>query len=206
MRRKGVPLSEALEKYSPPNLLEDFERYRERGERLELLQEWHGGPITIPSKHYDAFVEAKRNLVTAFLEQLQTGQLVATGHHKDQPLTAAPSRIPAELWLSLIPNFNDSSASGGGFEIAGILITSAQPRRVRAKKSCKKWFLRKVAAGVRPVSWKAMFKEAQAECGEGLSERAFKEIKDAHAPSQWKKPGRRPSSPPGRVKHKSLSK
>lgn len=104
-----------------------------------------------------------------------------------------------------MPDFTNSSASGGGFEIAGILITSAQPRRVRAEKSCKIWFQKKVAAQDRPISWEAMFKEAQTLFGEGLSEREFKRIRDDHAPPQWKKAGRRPSSPPGRVKHKSLS-
>lgn len=100
MSKRGVPLSEALKKYSSPSLWGEFERYGKLGERLALMRKVLGGRMPTPSTYYDPFIEAERNLVTPFLEQLQTGELVATGHHKNQPLTPGSSKIPAELWNS----------------------------------------------------------------------------------------------------------
>ena len=64
-------------------------------------------------------------LRTAFHQQLQSGDLVATGYVKPVELDDSRKTIPADKWAFLELDFQRSAASGGGTEIIAIRVSRA---------------------------------------------------------------------------------
>lgn len=199
MSKKGVPLLEALELYSDPELWNKVNSMKDRGELLALFEERFEGRAIWPADYVAPLSATWNKLEGAFLTALRTGELIATGHDKSRPLRALPMRIPPELWNTLRPNFKESSAAGGGIEIAGVLVRSKEHPTARAAKKCEEWFKRRVAERLKPASRKSMCGEARALFGNGFSERAFDRTWRRFAPENWKKGGRKPQQKRGSV-------
>jgi hypothetical protein len=194
MRKQGIPLSEAVREFSDPDELEELERLRRKmwsaiNEKLEDLRKGSLSADTSKSaSSYLAHAELGGRLTAAFLDKLKRGDLLATGYFKDR---AGISPIPRQLWETLKPSFSKNAASGGGIEIAGILVADNQPQTIKKEKTLRRWFEKKIASKYFPPSKQQMFTEAQVELGGEISIRAFHRIWDECAPERWRKPGRK---------------
>jgi hypothetical protein len=69
--------------------------------------------------------ELREQLEAALVDDLRRGKLIAAGYDSRAPIDAPPVTIPADRWRVLIPDFEDSSASGGGISISRILVHEA---------------------------------------------------------------------------------
>jgi hypothetical protein len=67
--------------------------------------------------------------------KLRDGSLVATGYDSRAAINAPPVAIPADRWRVLTPNFEDSSAAGGGLSIGGILVSDSNRPGARREAS-----------------------------------------------------------------------
>jgi len=192
VRHRGVPLLKALEMYSDRELWEEFEKFRDRGELLEVVYAESGGRAVLPGDYFDPFISAEEKLVSSFKEKLKDCKLVATGIERKKPFSP-PSRIPPALWDTLTPHFRESSASGGGFRFAGILVSPAEEvGTVAMERRLRAWFVGKVASGYRPASFGTTLEDARSELGVDVPERMLRRIWVAQAPPDLKKPGRKP--------------
>jgi hypothetical protein len=70
--------------------------------------------------------QAWRGLQRDFLGRLRCGELVATGYQEPLSLGSERRPVPADLWSSLRPNFKNSTATGAGLKLAGILVRTAE--------------------------------------------------------------------------------
>jgi Transcriptional regulatory protein, C terminal len=82
-----------------------------------------GGPETEYERNVSRYRELRERLETALVARLRDGSLVAVGYDSRAAIDAPPVAIPAGRWRVLIPNFEDSSAAGGGLAISGILVS-----------------------------------------------------------------------------------
>jgi hypothetical protein len=65
---------------------------------------------------------AWRNLQQDFLARLRSGELTATGYEEPLSLSTERKQVPADLWRALRPNFKNSTATGAGLKLAGLLV------------------------------------------------------------------------------------
>jgi hypothetical protein len=70
--------------------------------------------------------QAWRELQRDFLGRLRSGELVATGYEEPLSLGSERRPVPAALWRSLRPNFKNSTATGAGLKLTGILVQTAE--------------------------------------------------------------------------------
>jgi hypothetical protein len=70
--------------------------------------------------------QAWRELQRDFLGRLRSGELVATGYEEPLSLGSERRPVPADVWRSLRPNFKNSTATGAGLKLAGILVRTAE--------------------------------------------------------------------------------
>jgi len=197
MRKKGVPLGEALREFSGPDEWEELERLGATmrsafNEKMEaILKRDFSIDQSKSIRYWNAYSELDRRLTSELLERLKSGELTATGYFKGQPPQAGISLIPSQLWESLKPSFFKSTASGGGVEIVGIRVFENQPQTIKKEKDLQRWFKQKVTSNYRPSSKQKMFAEAQVAFGGELSERALHRTWKNIAPESWKRPGRK---------------
>ena len=191
MNTKGIPLGEALKEFSDPSLWERFEQHRELGENRESVRKWFGEQYANVGDHFKPFIEAEKDLVSAFIGKLKSGELVATGIDRKKPFSRA-SRIPTVLLDVLSMNFIESSASGDGFGFAAIRISPAEGvGTVAMEARLRSWFVDKIGSGYCPAKFGTMLEDARFELGREVPERMLRRIWAAEAPPDLKKPGRK---------------
>lgn len=191
MSRRGIPLREALREYSDPKLWKRFEKLKERGQFREFVEREYGSHGAIPAEYIGPFETVEERLVSAFLEKLKSGELIATGIDRKTPFSPA-LRIPAALLDGLRINFIESTASGDGFGFAGILVSPAEKvGTVAMKARLREWFRKKVAIGDQPAKFETMLEHARSELEVHVSWRMFRSVWVVQAPPDWKKHGRK---------------
>lgn len=195
----GLPLLEALEKYSDPERWRELDSMKDRGRVLALIEANYANLDSIPGGYFDPYLRLWRELEAAFMSKLRSGDLVAYGYERRHGLKGKPHRIVQRLWNTLVPNYDQSSASGGGMVIVGILIRSSETHYARAERECDELLRRKVSEGAAPRKKESLLEEARQKLGATFSERAFIRSWRRHAPDEWKRGGRKPKHPKPRV-------
>ena len=192
MSRAGIPLQEALSRHTDPELWKQMESLKDRAADLTSSHKYWGSRAVRTGNYFDPVIDLEERILFSFLEKLRTGELVAMGYDRSRPLASRSKRIPTALWYTIKPDPRDSSASGGGIELVGVLVTCPTRPTVQAEASCGKWLEERIAKGFIPPSRKKLFEEAQSQFGEELSERAFERLWRSHAPPSWTTGGRKP--------------
>jgi DNA-binding response OmpR family regulator len=130
----GLTLADALVRWGDPAAVAEVTR---------LAGEGYDGPLIVlvpgPATEYERNVfryrELRERLETALVAKLRDGSLVATGYDSRAAIDAPPATIPADRWRVLTPNFEDSSAAGGGLSISGILVSDSNRGGARREAS-----------------------------------------------------------------------
>ena len=155
-----------------------------------------GSPRIQNDTDYLRYDQLHESIHSAFLMKLRSGELTATGRDASRPIDSERVVVPPDSWRFLIPNFEDSSAVGGGFAVAGILVTEAQSTRrvtasVKAAKSCREWIKALARQGRQRPRKDDIFAEAKTRFGDTLSRREFERAWADAAPKDWRVAGRK---------------
>ncbi len=70
--------------------------------------------------------QAWRELQRDFLGRLRSGELVATAYEEPLNLGSERKLVPVDLWRALRPHFKNSTATGAGLKLTGILVRTAE--------------------------------------------------------------------------------
>jgi len=121
--RGGLPLSKAMKEIADPNIVKEMAEIESQGYSsggvlsLDDVME-----STIYGKQLFRYRALEEELQANLMNKLQTGECVARGYDVSDSVAAPAVTIPAEKWQFLEPNFEESSASEGGFSVVGIKI------------------------------------------------------------------------------------
>ncbi len=135
--QEGLPLSDAIRRFADPD---QWRRYDQaataaRGRVRTRLMYVGGEPIAgwgaaEQARHDNHLLDRRdrawRELQRDFLGRLRSGELVATGFEEPLSLSSERRPVPADVWRSLRPNFKNSTATGAGLRLAGILVQTAE--------------------------------------------------------------------------------
>jgi hypothetical protein len=148
---------------------------------------------------------ARMRMEFEFLSMLKSGAVYATGYASHSPLDMPATRVVADRWRLLEPNFDDSTAKGPNLEISGILVfdgsrpspaTTLSSKAFSAAK-LREWYVRWVSSngqnGHLP-SRDEDLKAARQALGESIPRSAVRRLRQELAPETWKRFGRRTSS------------
>jgi hypothetical protein len=147
---------------------------------------------------------ARRRMEREFLSMLNTDAVFATGYAGHSPLDMPATRVIADRWRLLEPNFDDSTAKGSNIEIAGILIfDGSKPAQApvlskafsaaRLREWYKRWVSSNKQNGHLPGRDEDL-KAARQALGEGIPRSAVRQLRRELAPVSWKSFGRRKDS------------
>jgi hypothetical protein len=148
---------------------------------------------------------ARMRMEREFLSMLKSGEVFATGYAGHSPLDMPATRIVADRWRLLEPNFDDSTAGGPNLEISGILVfdgSQVSPVPIASSKafsvaSLREWYGRWVSSngqnGHLP-SRDEDLKAARQALGESIPRSAVRRLRQELAPETWKRLGRRKRS------------
>jgi hypothetical protein len=140
-----------------------------------------------------------------FTWMLRRGEVIATGYSHNSSLDMPATTIIPDRWRLLEPNFTDSSASGPGGEIAGILVF-ARPKpksqnltTLTAFSSAKlrEWYTRYVATNEENRTFPSRDDDlaaAKARFGNKIPRSALRQLRKELAPKTWTQRGRRKTS------------
>jgi hypothetical protein len=146
--------------------------------------------------------DRRHRMEAEFTWMLRRGEVTATGYSRHSPLDMPATMIIPDRWRLLEPDFTNSSASGPGGDIAGILIferpktksqgvnapTSFSPAKLRD------WYTRYVLtneeSGTSP-SRDEDLAAARAVFGSTIPRSALRQLRKDLAPKTWTHHGRR---------------
>jgi hypothetical protein len=147
---------------------------------------------------------ARRRMESEFLLMLKSEAVFATGYASHSPLDMPATRVVADRWRLLEPNFDDSTAKGSNLEMSGILIfdgsRSAQaPVLTRAFSAAKlrEWYGRWVSSNQQTGNLPSRDDDlhaARQALGESIPRSAVRLLRRELAPESWKSFGRRKPS------------
>lgn len=129
---ESVPLSKAVIAFTPPAMLNELAKHRKAAAgqcRVVGPPRWFGpgyrGVYDL-NPPIAAGNELEAAIVDDFRRKLRSGELVATGYR--YPVGPDDQRrvVPAEKWDFLRPNWDVSSAEGGGLKFVQILVHAAK--------------------------------------------------------------------------------
>ena len=134
--QEGLPLSDTIRRFADPDKWRRYDQAATaaRGRVRTRLMSVGGEPIVgwgaaeqaRQDNHLlDRRDQAWRELQRDFLGRLRSGELVATGYEEPLSLGSELRPVPADLWRSLRPNFKNSTATGAGLKLTGILVQNA---------------------------------------------------------------------------------
>jgi DNA-binding winged helix-turn-helix (wHTH) protein len=121
-KTKGKTLAEALVAWGDPAAV---------AEMLSLAEEGYDSPLMIiilgaPPSEYERktfrYQKLREGLEAAFLAKLRDGPLVTMGYVHGSSVNEPPVIILSDRWRVLTPNYEDSSATGAGMTVSGILV------------------------------------------------------------------------------------
>jgi hypothetical protein len=135
--QEGLPLSGAIRRFADPDKWRRYDQAATaaRGRVRTRLMYVGGEPIAgwgaaEQARHdnhlLDRRDQAWRELQQDFLGRLRSGELVATGYEEPLSLGIERRPVPADVWRSLRPNFKNSTATGAGLKLTGILVHTAE--------------------------------------------------------------------------------
>jgi len=128
-----LPLVEALARWGDPALAAETTQLASEGydgPSISIL----GGPITPDERKYGRYQEVRELLQQELLEKLRQGVLIATGFDVRAAADAAAITIPPERWRSLVPRYDDASATDGTMTITGIRVREAAAQPVGKRR------------------------------------------------------------------------
>jgi hypothetical protein len=147
---------------------------------------------------------ARRRMEFAFLELLKSDAVFATGYASHSPLDMPATRVIADRWRLLEPNFDDSTAKGSNLEVAGILIfDGSKPAQAPVLSKTfsaarlREWYRRWVSSNKQTGHLPSRLEDLQAArraLGESIPRSAVRLLRRELAPDSWKSFGRRKSS------------
>jgi DNA-binding winged helix-turn-helix (wHTH) protein len=96
----------------------------------QLAKEGYDGPLIVilgePSGEYERKVfryqALRESLEAALLAKLRDGPLVTTGYLQGASVDQPPKIFLGDRWRVMAPNYEDSSATGAGITVFGILV------------------------------------------------------------------------------------
>jgi hypothetical protein len=133
-RSAGVPLEEAPEHFFDQHEWREFVSgcgsrqdalrrisYRENSSLVVLRRRVAEQPTVVGAKarEHEKIAHLGQRLVAGFLARVISGELVSTGMSPPSP---ARIQIPDELWLKLVPNFENGTAEGSRYFLTHIRI------------------------------------------------------------------------------------
>jgi hypothetical protein len=135
--QEGLPLSDAIRRFADPDKWRRYDqaataaggRVRTRLMSVggEPIAGWGAAEQARHDNHLlDRRDQAWRELQQDFLGRLRSGELVATGYEEPLSLGIERRPVPADVWRSLRPNFKNSTATGAGLKLTGILVHTAE--------------------------------------------------------------------------------
>jgi hypothetical protein len=202
----SLKLAGAVLNYADPELREEYyvARRSAGGRRLRYVSGFVAGRQSsdraqAANRRVLVRDRAWKKLCDELRFNLSTGELVARGLREPLSPDSIPETIPAHLWDALRMDIRASSASGGGLrytaihvlpraKLAGLTTTPSSPT-ARAERESTSWIRRHAEAGTAFASKAAAFEAASREIAR-LSRRSFDRAWKAHAPADWKRPGR----------------
>lgn len=148
---------------------------------------------------------ARMRMEVEFVDLLKNGSIFATGYASHSPLDMPATRIVADRWRILEPNFEESSAKGSSLEVSGILIFGgaaavlAKPTPAKAFSHAKlrEWYVRWISSNDQNGHLPSRDDDllaARAALGDAIPRSAIRLLRQELAPSAWKSFGRRAKS------------
>ena len=193
-RSRGVPLVEALLRFGDQEDVSRVRELRSLGADSPLVSLSRDSVSQAHDRQQSELLKLNARLVESFARRLREGALVASGFVAPLSPQSRRERINAALWEMLEPDFEQSSAGAEG--IAWLKVLVSEPRTVAharsmkdAETQCGRW-LTELSVGSKPASKDAIYQEARARFGEGLSRRAFERQWSRAVPDDWKQPGK----------------
>jgi hypothetical protein len=205
---RGVPLSEALERFSDPSEWTELRSLEPYAMTIFVL----GAPETESDRLHSRYHRLKERLETGFLDKLITGSLVATGFVWPMGLNPKRRVIPATRWHKLEPDFEASEATGGGLRIVEIRVEQSQPTRTRSshpspanehvprehaslarlRSALRRWLQREAQARGRSWYKRQYCEAARKKYGDRVTDNLFNEVwRSADLPGALREPGLR---------------
>ena len=149
--------------------------------------------------------EARRRLEFCLVQKLVRGRLIATGFSNTAVLDEAPSRIVADRWRVLVPDFIHSEATGHGTVVDGIFVfepgaqasdvAEAQPRF--SQSELRAWYIARVhelQRGGLSSSRDSDLEAAKAAFHTRIPRDELRRLRRELAPLEWTRLGRRKQS------------
>jgi hypothetical protein len=119
---EGKTLEDALLTWGDPAAVTEMVRLAREGYHGPAIIVL-GVPETEAEQKIFRYRSLREQLKAELLANLRQGKLVAAGFDARAAIDARPVTVPADRWRVLTPNYVDSSATGPGITIAGILVT-----------------------------------------------------------------------------------
>ena len=202
--REGLTLQAALWRWGNPGAVSELQQLVRQGFPNPLagfLNLVTGRLETDPRT--DRARELQSLLQTDLLSKLRNGELLAIGYDLRQSIDAKPIEITPDRWRVLKPDFEKSEATTAGLIVTGISVFQAVPERAKtlndvprpvARATLKLWYIGWVKEnqekGLEPSreqDWAA----ARHKLGDGVRRKAMRELREEHAPADWRRQGRR---------------
>jgi hypothetical protein len=150
-------------------------------------------PVGATAREQERLAQLGARMVASFCGSLISGERVATGM---QPPSIERIRVPGELWSTLMPNFEDGTAEGGGYVFAHIRVIEATHVALTEPEIVKRieGWLGKRRAQYGDELKKTLLHDAQDAFGDEFKSRAF----DAAYRRIYRRKRGRPPRPQGR--------
>lgn len=135
--------------------------------------------------------------------QLKDGAVYATGYASHSPLDIPATKIVADRWRILEPDFEHSAAKGVNYEISDILVFAAStatdpvPLKTFSHAKLREWYARWITSNERNGAMPSREEDlsaAQQALGRSIPRSAMRLLRKELAPESWKRFGRRPRS------------
>ena len=133
-KKQGLTLLEALETYSDPEALRQYQKFKPYYQRRVVLV--LGAPPTDTELKEDRARELRRPLEDNLVRMLQQGDLVAYAHVVPLRADAERVEISSEKWKLLTIDFDKSTATGYGLQLLDIRI--GEPKRASRGRKAEK--------------------------------------------------------------------
>jgi hypothetical protein len=108
-----------------------------------------------------------------FREALISGELVATGRDARESGERGAKRIPSDSWSTLELNFDNSTATGGGFSYAAVQIGSVKLAKIATVRECTTWLEEEIRSGRGPKNKEKLWAKAAKKFGVKLSRHQY---------------------------------
>lgn len=192
-RRSGVNLEAAVRHYAGHEAAKELERLEELG-ACEAMVYVIGGHETEETRLCDQYTGVLEKLEKQLIERLTNGELIGSGYFSNQAVERTD--VPADLWLFLEVDSDNSKAKGEGFTISAIMVrqdpaTERVVSSAKAGKDCRAWLQAEVKRLGSPPRKDDMFQKAKELFGDQLSRREFDRAWRDVTPPDWQKKGRR---------------